>query len=227
MIDRGMLEYVLNRIRPQIQADGGDLKVTKIDDDEGVVYVALQGACVDCPMSTVTMSQGVERVVVEHVPGVKHVRADMQETTMANGQSLEDAVMAQMNGAPTSSAAMGMGAGMGMSAGMGMGNTTGIAGGMGAGAAMGAGMGAGAAMGAGMANTTAAANSMNATGSAAANSAAVNSNPADSTPESDISLPNMGGGFGGAAMGGPMAGMGDDGYRDNPYLDWEDDDDDE
>ncbi len=222
MIDRGMLEYVLNRIRPQIQADGGDLKVTKIDDDEGVVYVALQGACVDCPMSTVTMSQGVERVVVEHVPGVKHVRADMQETTMANGQSLEDAVMAEMNGAPTSPAAMGMGAGMGMSAGMGMGNTTGIAGGMGAGAAMGA----------GMANTTAAANSMNATGSAAANSAsansaAVNSNPAGSTPKSDISLPNMGGGFGGAAMGGPMAGMGDDGYRDNPYLDWEDDDDDE
>lgn len=222
MIDRGMLEYVLNRIRPQIQADGGDLKVTKIDDDEGVVYVALQGACVDCPMSTVTMSQGVERVVVEHVPGVKHVRADMQETTMANGQSLEDAVMAEMNGAPTSPAAMGMGAGMGMSAGMGMGNTTGIAGGMGAGAAMGA----------GMANTTAAANSMNATGlaaanSASANSAAVNSNPAGSTPESDISLPNMGGGFGGAAMGGPMAGMGDDGYRDNPYLDWEDDDDDE
>ena len=222
MIDRGMLEYVLNRIRPQIQADGGDLKVTKIDDDEGVVYVALQGACVDCPMSTVTMSQGVERVVVEHVPGVKHVRADMQETTMANGQSLEDAVMAEMNGAPTSPAAMGMGAGMGMSADMGMGNTTGIAGGMGAGAAMGA----------GMANTTAAANSMNATSSAAANSAsvnlaAVNSNPAGSTPESDISLPNMGGGFGGAAMGGPMAGMGDDGYRDNPYLDWEDDDDDE
>ncbi len=174
MIDRGMLEYVLNRIRPQIQADGGDLKVTKIDDDEGVVYVALQGACVDCPMSTVTMSQGVERVVVEHVPGVKHVRADMQET-MIDGQSLEEAMMAEM--------------------------------------AM-SGMNGAQAGGMGMANTTAA---------TAANAAAASG----SATESDMTLPNMGGGFGGASMGGPMAGMGDDGYRDNPYLDWEDDDDDD
>ena len=142
MIDRGMLEYVLNRIRPQIQADGGDLKVTKIDDDEGVVYVALQGACVDCPMSTVTMSQGVERVVMEHVPGVKHVRADMQEPAASVAQA--DAVNAGTAGL----ANMGASAGMGANVGMGM----------------------------------------------------------------------------GSVMGGPMAGMGDEGYKDNPYLDWEDDD---
>ena len=113
MIDRGMLEYVLNRIRPQIQADGGDLKVTKIDDDEGAVYVALQGACVDCHMSTVTMSQGVERVVMEHVPGVKRVCADMQEP------------VASVVGADAANAGAANMAGMGVSAGMGMGSAMG------------------------------------------------------------------------------------------------------
>ena len=68
MIDRGMLDYVISRIRPQIQADGGDLDVTEIDDEKGIVYVALRGACVDCPLSALTLSEGVERVLVEHVP---------------------------------------------------------------------------------------------------------------------------------------------------------------
>ena len=51
VIDRGMLDYVMERIRPQLQADGGDVEVTEIDDEKGIVYVALQGACVGCPMS--------------------------------------------------------------------------------------------------------------------------------------------------------------------------------
>ena len=77
VIDRGMLDYVMERIRPQLQADGGDVEVTEIDDEKGTVYVALQGACVGCPMSSLTISQGIERVLKEHVPGVERVLPDL------------------------------------------------------------------------------------------------------------------------------------------------------
>ena len=77
VIDRGMLDYVMERIRPQLQADGGDVEVTEIDDEKGIVYVALQGACVGCPMSSLTISQGIERVLKEHVPGVERVLPDL------------------------------------------------------------------------------------------------------------------------------------------------------
>jgi len=93
MVDRGMLDYVMARVRPQIQADGGDVVVTEIDDEKGIVYVALKGACVDCPLSALTLSQGVERVLVEHVPGVTRVLPDMEETevmaNLVNGVGLE------------------------------------------------------------------------------------------------------------------------------------------
>lgn len=84
MIDRGMLDYVISRIRPQIQADGGDVDVTEVDDDKGIVYVALRGACVDCPLSALTLSQGIERVLTEHVPGVERVLPDMNKTVITD-----------------------------------------------------------------------------------------------------------------------------------------------
>lgn len=84
MIDRGMLDYVVSRIRPQIQADGGDVDVTEIDDEKGIVYVALRGACVDCPLSALTLSQGIERVLTEHVPGVERVLPDMNKTVITD-----------------------------------------------------------------------------------------------------------------------------------------------
>ena len=90
MIDRGMLDYVMSRIRPQIQADGGDVDITEIDDDEGIVYVALRGACVDCPLSALTLSQGIERVLVEHVPGVIKVLPDMEKTVIQNPETGEE-----------------------------------------------------------------------------------------------------------------------------------------
>jgi Fe-S cluster biogenesis protein NfuA len=86
MIDRGMLEYVLGRVRPQLQADGGDAEITDVDDDKGIVYVALQGACVDCPMAAVTLSQGIEKVLVDHVPGVLRVLPDMENTIFSEPQ---------------------------------------------------------------------------------------------------------------------------------------------
>ena len=79
MIDRGILDYVMERIRPQLQADGGDVEVTEINDEKGIVYVKLQGACAGCPMSSITLSQGIERVVKEHVPGVERVLPDLSE----------------------------------------------------------------------------------------------------------------------------------------------------
>lgn len=84
MIDRGMLDYVVSRIRPQIQADGGDVDVTEVDDEKGIVYVALRGACVDCPLSALTLSQGIERVLTEHVPGVERVLPDMNKTVITD-----------------------------------------------------------------------------------------------------------------------------------------------
>ena len=84
MVDRGMLDYVMARIRPQLQADGGDVEVTEIDDEKGIVYVALQGACVGCPMSALTLSQGIERVVVEHVPGVEKVLPDLEASNIGD-----------------------------------------------------------------------------------------------------------------------------------------------
>ena len=84
MIDRGMLDYVMDRIRPQLQADGGDVEITEIDDENGTVYVALQGACVGCPMSSLTISQGIERVVKEHVPGVERVLPDLSGMEFAS-----------------------------------------------------------------------------------------------------------------------------------------------
>ena len=90
MIDRGMLEYVIGRIRPQIQADGGDVDVTEVDDEKGIVYVALRGACVDCPLSALTLSQGIERVLTEHVPGVVRVLPDMNKTVIQDPESGEE-----------------------------------------------------------------------------------------------------------------------------------------
>ena len=84
MIDRGMLDYVVSRIRPQIQADGGDVDVTEVDDEKGIVYVALRGACVDCPLSALTLSQGIERVLTEHVPDVERVLPDMNKTVITD-----------------------------------------------------------------------------------------------------------------------------------------------
>lgn len=71
-----MLEEVkraLDQIRPSLQMDGGDVQL--IDVNDGIVTVRLTGACGGCPMSTVTLKDGIERFVMETVPGVKSVEA--------------------------------------------------------------------------------------------------------------------------------------------------------
>jgi len=66
------VEEIIERIRPMLQADGGDIELVGVD-DEGVVSVRLQGACSSCPMSTMTLKMGVERNLKELVPEVKEV----------------------------------------------------------------------------------------------------------------------------------------------------------
>ncbi len=66
------IQEVLERIiRPILQADGGDIELVNVQD--GVVSIRLKGACFRCPMSTVTLKMGIERVLREKVPGVKEV----------------------------------------------------------------------------------------------------------------------------------------------------------
>ena len=68
------VEAALAKIRPSLQADGGDCQLVGVDDD-GTVTLELNGACAGCPMSNFTLSMGIERVLKEHVPGVKRVQA--------------------------------------------------------------------------------------------------------------------------------------------------------
>ncbi len=72
MIDKNEVASVLELIRPSLQADGGDVKLVDVDAD-GVVTVELQGACKGCPMSQMTLANGVERILKERVPGVTRV----------------------------------------------------------------------------------------------------------------------------------------------------------
>ncbi len=67
------VEKILDEIRPGLQADGGDVELVDVVD--GVVKVRLKGACAGCPMSQMTLSFGIERVLKEKVPGVKKVEA--------------------------------------------------------------------------------------------------------------------------------------------------------
>lgn len=73
-IDNKLLEDVIEAVRPSLQSDGGDIELIGVDED-GVVSVELTGACAGCALSGVTLSQGVERILKENVPGVTSVRA--------------------------------------------------------------------------------------------------------------------------------------------------------
>jgi len=70
---REKVEAALKQVRPALLADGGDVQL--IDVKDGVVKVKLTGACGGCPMATMTLKGGIERVLKEQVPGVKEVIA--------------------------------------------------------------------------------------------------------------------------------------------------------
>lgn len=66
------VEAVLAKIRPSLQADGGDVELVDIAD--GVVKVRLKGACSGCPMSQMTLRNGIEKLLKREVPGVNVVQ---------------------------------------------------------------------------------------------------------------------------------------------------------
>jgi len=70
---REKIEAAIDRVRPALQADGGDVELIEVKD--GVVSVRLTGACGGCPMATMTLRNGVERIIKEEVPEVKEVVA--------------------------------------------------------------------------------------------------------------------------------------------------------
>jgi Fe-S cluster biogenesis protein NfuA len=69
---RKKVEEVLGKVRPQLQAHGGDVELVDVTDD-GVVKVRLTGACAGCPMSTMTLAMGVERTLKQEIPEVERV----------------------------------------------------------------------------------------------------------------------------------------------------------
>ncbi len=66
------VQTALDKIRPMLQADGGDVMLIAVEDD-GTVKVKLTGACGGCPMSTITLKQGIERQLKREIPEVKEV----------------------------------------------------------------------------------------------------------------------------------------------------------
>lgn len=67
------VEEQLDKIKPKLQADGGDVKLVDVED--GIVTVELEGACKGCPMSAVTLALGIEKTIVEAIPEIKKVEA--------------------------------------------------------------------------------------------------------------------------------------------------------
>ncbi len=72
-MEKEQVQSVIDKIRPALQADGGDVELVEIDD--GVVKVRLQGACAGCPMSQMTLKNGIERILKQELPDVKSVES--------------------------------------------------------------------------------------------------------------------------------------------------------
>jgi Fe-S cluster biogenesis protein NfuA len=73
IIMKEMVQTVIDKIRPMLQKDGGDVELVGVEG--GVVKVRLQGACKGCPMSQMTLKNGIERFIKKEVPEVDRVEA--------------------------------------------------------------------------------------------------------------------------------------------------------
>ncbi|WP_368652466.1 NifU family protein [Ornithinibacillus sp. 4-3] len=69
---REQVQDVLNKLRPYLLRDGGDVELIDVDDN-GVVQIRLMGACGNCPSSAITLKAGIERALVTEVPGVTEI----------------------------------------------------------------------------------------------------------------------------------------------------------
>ncbi|WP_420535562.1 NifU family protein [Alkalihalobacillus pseudalcaliphilus] len=66
------VKEVLDKLRPFLLRDGGDVELVDVT-DEGIVQVRLLGACGSCPSSTITLKAGIERALLEEVPGITEI----------------------------------------------------------------------------------------------------------------------------------------------------------
>ncbi len=71
MFDR--VQKVLDKVRPSLQADGGDVELVEVENN--VVKVRLTGACAGCPFSEMTLKAGIERVIIEEIPEIVKVQS--------------------------------------------------------------------------------------------------------------------------------------------------------
>jgi Fe-S cluster biogenesis protein NfuA len=69
------VQAALNKIRPSLQADGGDVELVDVNEKSGAVRLRLTGHCAGCPMSQMTLKNGIERVLKQEIPEVKTVLA--------------------------------------------------------------------------------------------------------------------------------------------------------
>ncbi len=67
------VQEVMEKIRPSLQADGGDVELVDVLEEEGVVQVRLKGACAGCPMSQITLKNGIENFLKKNIPEVVRV----------------------------------------------------------------------------------------------------------------------------------------------------------
>ncbi len=72
MIEKATIETAIEKVRPSLQADGGDIELVSVDED-GKVTVKLTGACHGCPMSQMTLKQGVETFLKKEIPEITEV----------------------------------------------------------------------------------------------------------------------------------------------------------
>lgn len=72
---RDKIEAVLDGIRPALRSDGGDVEFIDFDEEDGIVQLRLMGACGSCPVSSLTLRQGIERRLMLAVPEVKAILA--------------------------------------------------------------------------------------------------------------------------------------------------------
>ena len=71
MFDR--VQTVLDKVRPKLQADGGDVELVSVENN--IVKVKLTGACAGCPFSEMTLKAGIERVIIEEIPEIIEVQS--------------------------------------------------------------------------------------------------------------------------------------------------------
>ncbi len=72
-LTKAQVEAVLDKVRPSLKADGGNVEL--VDVKSGIVKLKLTGHCAGCPMSTMTLKNGIERILKQELPDVKQVVA--------------------------------------------------------------------------------------------------------------------------------------------------------